>query len=1235
MVAVEQSPSRAIEGGLELAYPAWAIGPSSQLEYTPLALWMVDALKPNTIVAVGVDDGNVYFAFLQAVQALGLRTDCTGIRLEGLPHRHRDEEVFGSAKAYHDALYSRFSALARSSLAGALAQVSGNIDLLYIHLAADGDAVARDLEEWLPKMSSRGVVLLHPTEARPPHENVRQFWKILASRYPSFEFAHAQGLGLAYVGTDSPPEQIRPLLRAREDGAIERIRGYFSRLGASVSERHALRQAEAAVAALKAELARGALGAAPTESLARVAAQRNVAIRLLRQQALAAMRPKREAVAFSKNALLSQIVQHTPERLKRLLPLSVKHQILRLLTPQTADPVSDYVFPDVATDIDQRVGIQLKWLQPYFSSVGLDDEPAVTFLELRSAGYPVYLKLTDAERVAQLVRKSDLFDHEYYLANAGDIGDLDPALHYVIVGERLGFAPSSQFDPGYYLERYPDLRRSFECLLVHYVTSGRGEGRRPTSLAAALAYDRSRIDPQRETILVVAHEASRTGAPILGYNIVKRLAQQYNVVTLLLSGGDIASAFADVSHAVLGPLRRADWHPVEADHLVRHILSAYRLSYAIANSIDTRIVMRPLSCAFVPVVALVHEFPSYLPAGEMGRELGWATQSVFSAARVLNAARADHPNLDNYRVHILPQGPPELPPAQTKEQAQSQESLQAVMRPAGYEDAFVVLGCGTIYQRKGVDLFMACAAAVAKQNPERRIRFVWIGQVLPPELDQGFFSALLKQIERAGIADKVAIVEEVADLEPAYQLADAFFLSSRLDPLPNVAIDSALRGLPVVCFENCSGISDILSTDIVARSSVVPHLDAMAAAKLIVTLAADEPMRQQIGAAARRLAEANFDMGRYIARLDDIGRESMKVMQQRRDDFATIEDDEVFDTISFLGPDSDVETREDAIRLFIAKSAMLGTGRQPTVNFYYRRPCPGFHPQIYAHENRSRYDIASVNPLAHFIREGKPEGPWSHSVITPDSAEPGNAAASRFRIALHVHFHYPELCGEFLDMMASNQTRCDLLLTTNSRRKARMLTQGMAAYGRGDVHITIVPNRGRDIGAFLTGLSAETMEQYDFIGHLHSKRSLFLDDRLIGERWRKFIWRNLIGQQHPMMDIVLGRMAKDPRLGIVFPDDPHLSDWDYNLGIAERLAQQIGMQNPLPPFFNFPVGTMFWARSAALAPLFKLNLDWSSYPKEPAPIDGTILHALERKQPFVAQHAGYRYATTHVPGVTW
>jgi len=79
----------------------------------------------------------------------------------------------------------------------------------------------------------------------------------------------------------------------------------------------------------------------------------------------------------------------------------------------------------------------------------------------------------------------------------------------------------------------------------------------------------------------------------------------------------------------------------------------------------------------------------------------------------------------------------------------------------------------------------------------------------------------------------------------------------------------------------------------------------------------------------------------------------------------------------------------------------------------------------------------------------------------------------------------------------------------------------------------------------------------------------------------------------------------------------------------------MNLPEPLPPFFNFPLGTMFWARPQALAPLFDLGLAWDDYPAEPAPIDGTTMHALERLLPLVAQHQGYKYATTHLPGVTW
>ena len=77
-------------------------------------------------------------------------------------------------------------------------------------------------------------------------------------------------------------------------------------------------------------------------------------------------------------------------------------------------------------------------------------------------------------------------------------------------------------------------------------------------------------------------------------------------------------------------------------------------------------------------------------------------------------------------------------------------------------------------------------------------------------------------------------------MEPAYALADVFFLSSRLDPLPNVTIDAALRAIPVVCFEGATGMADLLAADALASQCVVPYLDVDAAAGLIARLADNE-----------------------------------------------------------------------------------------------------------------------------------------------------------------------------------------------------------------------------------------------------------------------------------------------------------------------------------------------------------------------------------------------------------
>jgi len=828
---------------------------------------------------------------------------------------------------------------------------------------------------------------------------------------------------------------------------------------------------------------------------------------------------------------------------------------------------------------------------------------------------------------AELVRGSGLFDADHYrkLAGSACATDLDPAIHYVLKGELLGLAPSPDFDPVYYAERYPDVASSGAGLLLHYVLHGRREGRRPMPLAKEFVADPARFSPDKDTIVLVSHEASRTGAPILALNVGQRLSVNHNVITVLLRDGALAESFDDIS-AQLICLEERHRHPVELRYLVEWLLLKHEARYTVINSIASYAIVPVLAGALIPTITLVHEFSSHAgPVSSVRDALTWTTELVFSTDIAADSFRKEHPTLLKKPVHILAQGPCELPLlADEAEREAERELLETAMRPAGAEDALVVLGAGFVHIRKGVDLFLATAAAALRLNPKCNVRFVWIGQGYDPEVDPHYSVYLAEQIERSGLEDHVILLDQITDFQAAYSLADVFYLSSRIDPLPNVTIDAAMRGLPIVCFEGATGMADVLRRDETASKTVVPYLDAETAARRIVELEADAEFLQRVGQATRRVAEEAFDMERYISSIEEIASRAVDAISQRRADLETLSDDPLFNAELALSDEARRMTREAAILCFLTIWAASRTSG---------RPFPGFHPQIYAQHHPKIFDM-HINPLADFIRQGEPSGPWLHRVIRPDLVDRVMAPReARLRTAIQAHFHYPELIDDFLDRLSINSSPCDLLLSTNDEAKAAVLRAATARFRQGRVEVRIIPNRGRDIAPLLTAYASEIAENYDVVGHLHAKRSVDVDSAL-GERWREFLWQHLLGDRHPMMDIALSHFADEAKLGLIFPEDRHLCGWDDNFEIAEDLAARAKIAGPLPEFFNFPIGTMFWARPQALAPLLDLKLDWDDYPEEPITTDGTTLHALERLLPFAAQEQGYTYATVHIPGIT-
>src|SRR6266478_5897276 len=108
---------------------------SAWWRHVPFAHWIVCAAQPAVLVELGTHAGVSYSAFCQAVQRTGLPTRCHAVDTwQGDEHAGRYEDaVFDEFRSYHDAHFSRFSTLIRSTFDDALGQLeAGSIDLLHI-----------------------------------------------------------------------------------------------------------------------------------------------------------------------------------------------------------------------------------------------------------------------------------------------------------------------------------------------------------------------------------------------------------------------------------------------------------------------------------------------------------------------------------------------------------------------------------------------------------------------------------------------------------------------------------------------------------------------------------------------------------------------------------------------------------------------------------------------------------------------------------------------------------------------------------------------------------------------------------------------------------------------------------------------------------------------------------------------------------------------------------------------
>lgn len=237
---------------------------------------------------------------------------------------------------------------------------------------------------------------------------------------------------------------------------------------------------------------------------------------------------------------------------------------------------------------------------------------------------------------------------------------------------------------------------------------------------------------------------------------------------------------------------------------------------------------------------------------------------------------------------------------------------------------------------------------------------------------------------------------------------------------------------------------------------------------------------------------------------------------------------------------------------------------------------------------------------------------WLNGLVDLSSIE--SARNANGNIAIHIHIFYEDLIGELTSYLKNMPFVYDLFVSVVSKEGYDQTKESFRELPNvNNLVIEMVPNRGRDIAPFFCTFG-EKLKQYEYVGHFHTKKSLYNQGATAG--WRGYLLDSLLGSEGQIKKIFKLFQDKVP-YGLVYPQTYFLlpyqaHTWLANKEQAEFWSSRLGFTDIPRGYFDFPVGSMFWARAKAIMPLLNANISIEDFPKELGQSDGTLAHTLER-----------------------
>lgn len=434
------------------------------------------------------------------------------------------------------------------------------------------------------------------------------------------------------------------------------------------------------------------------------------------------------------------------------------------------------------------------------------------------------------------------FDLNYYLENNPDVAeaDVEPEWHYYACGEKEGRKPNAIFDPAFYYSLNSDVRVAKISAFSHYRENGIYEQRLGCSPKDTSKKKSKELAP----LLFVGHDGIQAGSEIVLLEVIRWFYENTNrrIKVLLLAPGPVANQYAYYADVYVLPEGLVD------DSITLQNFIGEKFQFIYLNTVVTGRLFNLLDDYQLSldgdIVTHIHEMERVIAEHEVEMQNQLKNSQLWiSASPASSITLRDKYKIKPEKIVTVPAF---INPVANK--AAIVNELQSESRKAlGLsQKSTVISGCGTVYWRKGADLFLE-AARLIKENTNQFVEFVWVGDGPDKiELENQLTDSEKKYIKFVG---------NRTDSNKVLAAADIFFLSSREDPFPLVVLESAQHYIPTVCFGPATGITAFIEDD---AGVVVPEISASIAANAILELISNEDKRMRLGKVAKSKLFSNY-----------------------------------------------------------------------------------------------------------------------------------------------------------------------------------------------------------------------------------------------------------------------------------------------------------------------------------------------------------------------------------------